>query len=86
MTILQRLIGVDVFGRCSPRKCGRPQTLFNSRGVRDDDSGCLEMVDTDYRFVVAFENAVCNGYVTEKLYNALQLVSWAIAFRWGIAF
>jgi hypothetical protein len=30
-------------------------------------------VSVGYKFVLAFENSVCEGYVTEKLYNNLKL-------------
>lgn len=30
------------------------------------------MLDADYKFYLAFENANCRDYITEKLYNALR--------------
>jgi glycoprotein 3-alpha-L-fucosyltransferase len=56
---LQQFIPVDVFGSCGPHKCDRAH--------------CLSNVQRDYKFYLAFENANCRDYITEKLFrNALS--------------
>ncbi|SPP78615.1 alpha-(1,3)-fucosyltransferase C [Drosophila guanche] len=57
---LQEHIEVDVYGKCGPLSCTR------------GDSHCDEMLDTDYMFYLAFENSLCEDYVTEKLYGVLE--------------
>ena len=60
---LQKYAKVDVHGECGPLTCSR---LSNS---------CFEMLETDYKFYLAFENSNCRDYITEKFFvNALGLV------------
>ena len=58
---LQQHIDVHVYGFCGNYTCSRY-----------DREGCLKMLKKDYKFYLAFENANCRDYITEKLYwNAL---------------
>ncbi|KAH8394478.1 hypothetical protein KR222_011369, partial [Zaprionus bogoriensis] len=57
---LQQYVQVDIYGRCGNLSCAR------------GDPHCEDMLDTDYKFYLAFENSLCEDYVTEKLYAALQ--------------
>jgi len=60
---LVKYIDVDIFGACGSLTCNRtgPDSCYN-----------LVM---KYRFFLAFENANCKDYITEKLYHrALQYV------------
>ncbi|XP_034490864.1 alpha-(1,3)-fucosyltransferase C [Drosophila innubila] len=57
---LQQHIEVDIYGSCGSLSCAR------------GDPHCDDMLDTDYKFYLAFENSLCVDYVTEKLYGALQ--------------
>ena len=57
---LSKYIQVDIFGRCSGRKC---------------DGDCWEMVEKHYKFYLSFENANCRHYITEKFFdNAIAYV------------
>lgn len=53
---LGRHVPVDIYGKCGNLSCG---------------DRCLEMIRSDYKFYVAFENSFCTDYVTEKLTRAL---------------
>lgn len=58
---LQNYIQVDIYGQCGQMDC-----------PRQNSEQCLQMLDKEYRFYLAFENANCKDYITEKLYNALR--------------
>ncbi|XP_053615987.1 glycoprotein 3-alpha-L-fucosyltransferase A isoform X2 [Plodia interpunctella] len=58
---LSKLISVDIFGACGSQHCPRA------------DPHCLEMLNKDYKFYLAFENSNCRDYITEKFFvNGLQ--------------
>ncbi|XP_049844781.1 glycoprotein 3-alpha-L-fucosyltransferase A-like [Schistocerca gregaria] len=54
---LQKHIQVDIYGACGTKKC-----------PRSNANKCLEMLDRDYKFYLAFENSNCKDYITEKFY------------------
>lgn len=58
---LQQFIDVDVYGKCGPLSCPR------------HSNHCVEMLNTTYKFHFAFENTLCVDYVTEKLFNAMNI-------------
>ena len=60
---LQKHVPVDVYGKCGPYECPRSQY----------DRCYNEIMAKHYKFYLAFENSLCTDYVTEKLWNALQV-------------
>lgn len=56
---MQKYIPVDVYGKCGPLKC-------------DDKRLCREMVQREYKFYMAFENTLCEDYVTEKVLEVMK--------------
>ena len=65
---LQKYIDVDVYGYCGNKDC-KPSTKRCEQTIKD------------YKFQLAFENAYCNDYITEKYWDALKrklipIVNW----------
>ncbi|KAG8200826.1 hypothetical protein JTE90_006405 [Oedothorax gibbosus] len=58
---LRKVFPVDVYGGCGKESC-RPAETHK----------CYARLEFRYKFYLAFENAVCRDYVTEKLFNALE--------------
>lgn len=54
---LQKLIDVDVYGKCGTLSC---------------DSGCEQLLDSNYKFYFAFESSLCIDYLTEKVYKVIN--------------
>lgn len=65
---LAEFVPVDVFGHCSRQFGGG-----KSRRCGDNARGCLTMLEHDFKFYLAFENSLCQDYVTEKLFKVLRL-------------
>ena len=66
---LKKYIPVDVYGKCGPLKCpltGNPQSPHK-------EISCYKMLNSTYKFYLSFENIFCKDYVTEKLFNILQI-------------
>lgn len=59
---LSKHINVTIFGRCSQQP--DLQTC--------DDVDCYNRIRRDYKFILGFENAFCNDYVTEKFFGRLE--------------
>jgi len=53
---MQKIINVDIFG-----KCGKPCV---KKGI-----DCIQNLSKYYKFYLAFENSICEDYVTEKLFR-----------------
>lgn len=59
---LQKHISVDVYGRC-----GNLTTDTNSA------NGFRDQIAKQYKFYIAFENADCDDYISEKFWNSLRI-------------
>lgn len=66
---LMKYIKIDSYGRCLhnkdlPDKLKNPLTMF--------DKGYLEFIGR-YKFIISFENARCNDYMTEKIFRTMHV-------------
>ncbi|CAJ0607768.1 unnamed protein product [Cylicocyclus nassatus] len=52
----QKYFPIDIYGACGELKCPR-------RG------NCINDLNEEYHFYIAFKNLICKDYVTEKLWN-----------------
>ena len=57
---LQKYIPIDIVGECGPYKC-----------PIDQQGTCHQILERDYKFYLAFENSICEGYATEKVWKVL---------------
>ena len=55
---LKEHMQVDVWGGCGTKSCG---------------ADCMKTLDEQHTFYLAFENALCDDYVTEKFFRTLTL-------------
>ncbi|KAJ8286730.1 hypothetical protein GJAV_G00042650 [Gymnothorax javanicus] len=66
---LMRHIRVDSYGACLHNR-DLPASLQDSTSM--DDPGFHKIL-AQYKFILAFENAICDDYITEKLWRPLKL-------------
>ncbi|KAM6303770.1 GDP-fucose protein O-fucosyltransferase 3 isoform 1-T2 [Podargus strigoides] len=62
-------IEVDSYGECLHNR-DLPQHLRNPTAM---DDGNFYKILAQYKFILAFENAICEDYITEKLWRPLKL-------------
>ncbi|XP_050800332.1 alpha-(1,3)-fucosyltransferase 10 isoform X1 [Gopherus flavomarginatus] len=66
---LMSYIQVDSYGECLHNR-DLPQHLKNPASM---DDGNFYRILAQYKFILAFENAICEDYITEKLWRPLKL-------------
>lgn len=59
---LNKKIPVEIYGSCGNHSCHPRKSMK-----------CNKMIERDYYFHLAFENGVCNGYITEKFWDRVSL-------------
>lgn len=67
---LRRFIPVDIYGKCGDFSCPKPSDQGSGDVVGGDNwLECHKRAAVKYKFFLAFEDAVCKDYVTEKLFS-----------------
>ncbi len=66
---MKKHLNISIYGRCGTMTC-----------TRKDDKGCLKQLEMSHKFYLAFENALCPGYVTEKFFKILDYNMIPIVF------
>ena len=56
---LKKYMNVDVYGKCGSHLC-------------PSNTNCREFINRKYKFFFAFENSMCQDYVTEKFFQTLN--------------
>ena len=70
MNVWVSSIFLQVYGQCGTHSC-----------LRANAKQCFELLSKNYKFYLAFENANCRDYITEKFFlNALQYVKKQLFF------
>eukprot|EP00656_Telonema_subtile_P002759 TRINITY_DN11262_c0_g1_i2.p1 TRINITY_DN11262_c0_g1~~TRINITY_DN11262_c0_g1_i2.p1 ORF type:complete len:263 (-),score=55.24 TRINITY_DN11262_c0_g1_i2:592-1380(-) len=77
---LQKHIRVDSYGKCLHNKDWDvdPSKQAKGDGVSQNDPGSTVETISQYKFYIAFENANCVDYVTERLVNAFHAGASAV--------
>lgn len=65
-----KYIPVGIYGACGDLQCSR-----------ENGQGCADMLDKDYRFYLSFENAICQDYVTEKVFRTMNSVIIPVVYN-----
>ena len=72
---LQKYIDVDVYGQCGNLNC--KNKLVN------ESLNCYDMIESNYKFYLSFENSICPGYVSEKFFRIVQLTESVVPVVYG---
>jgi alpha-1,3-fucosyltransferase len=62
---LNKYMDVDIYGGCGNFSC--PTHVLHS-----SDPQCYDMLQSDYKFYLSFENSLCKDYVTEKFFKVMD--------------
>jgi len=60
---LVKKLDIDIYGNCGRKKCQVP------KGVALTGVDCRIQIQNKYKFYFAFENSICQDYVTEKFFD-----------------
>ncbi len=72
---LQRYINIDVYGKpggCDKIPGFKPRTDVCDGSLSEEGSKCFQKFYGQYRYLLAFENAICDWYISEKIARALN--------------
>ncbi|EFX63532.1 hypothetical protein DAPPUDRAFT_67044, partial [Daphnia pulex] len=69
---LKKHVKVDVFGWCDDDGLGSGLRC-DTHELLTSTPECYNMLDSNYKFYLSFENAICQDYVTEKFFHIMSL-------------
>ena len=67
--LLKKYIHLDIYGTCGKvlKNCNPNLRFHEAFGFSRDGHGtCMDFIDSEYKYFMAFENTLCLDYVTEK--------------------
>ena len=67
---LKLYVPVDVYGKCGDHECPA-------------NGDCRAFLAAEYKFFLAFENSICDGYITEKFFHTLRYNSIPVVHGGG---
>ncbi len=72
---LQRYINIDIYGKpgtCDKIPGFKPRIDLCDGSLSQEGSECFQKYYGQYRYYLAFENAICDWYISEKIARALN--------------
>ena len=78
---LQWFIPVDIYGECGNMPAPRDESCLQDKAVCDPVTDIINK----YKFYLAFENSLCEHYVTEKLFKIMRPQIRTVPIVYGLA-
>jgi alpha-1,3-fucosyltransferase len=70
ITQLKKYVKVDMFGTCNE---GEVKQICEQGELVSTSPDCYNMLESNYKFYLSFENSICPDYVTENFFQIMRL-------------